>query len=181
MGVSSRERCTDGADIGIAIRRAADVVVFVPAWEEAVEKSDTMAPAVLACALSAAVRARSVGGSMVGIGVWSVPGLFFRPLGSAVADICRQCLPLGLVGLLLSPAWKVTRRAAEGGVRLLSWALADLLVPRDVCGVRGECCPVAPSGAHWPSWPGRGLANGRAGLRCGSHGGATPEAVPRTP
>ena len=184
MGFLSRERCTDGADMGVAVRGAADgsrgpgVVVFVFAWEEAAEEPDAMAPAVLACPLSAAKRARSVGGIMVGICVQSVRGLFVRCWGSPLGDICRRCLPLGSVGLLSSRAWKVTRCAAVRVVRLLCWVLADLLVPRGGCGVRGECCPAAASGACWSSRPGRGWANCRSGLCCRSHGGATPVGPP---
>ena len=50
-----REVCTDGADIGVALCGAADglcgpgVVLFVLAWEEAVEELDTVAPAVPVC------------------------------------------------------------------------------------------------------------------------------------
>ena len=162
MGFPSRKRCTDSANIGVAVRRAADgscvprVVALILAWEEAVQQPDTMASAVSVRALSPAKRARSVGGSIDGIGVRSVRGLFVRRWGSPVGDICRRCCPLGSVGLLSSPAWKVNRRAAEGGVRLWCWAFADLLVPRGGCGVRGECCPVAPSGAFWSSWSDQG-------------------------
>ena len=137
VGLPLREGCTDGADIGVAVCGAADgssgpgVVSFVLAWEEAVEEPDAVAPAVLVCASSAARRARSVGGSMVGIGVQSVRGLFVRRRGSAAGDICRRCLPPGSSGLLSSSAWNVTRRAAEGGVRLWCRALVHLL---DLCG-----------------------------------------------
>ena len=174
----SQEVSTEGADIGVAVRGAVDgscgpcVVVFVLGWEEASEKLDAMVSAVSVCALSAAKCARSVGGSMVGIGVRFVRGLFVRRWGSAVGDICRWCCQLGLVGLLSSPAWMVTCCAAEGGPRLWCWAVADLLVPRCGCIVRGECCLVAPSGARWSSWFGRGWTNGQSGLCCGSHGGA---------
>ena len=88
-----------------------------------------MAPAVSLCVSSAAKRARSVGWSMVKIGVRSVQSLFVRRWGSPVGDVCRRCLPHGSVKLLSSPAWKVTPRAAEGGERLWCWALADLRSP----------------------------------------------------
>ena len=130
-----------------------------------------MVSMVSVCALSAAKRARSVGGSMVWIGVRSVPG---HRLGSALGDICWWYCLLGSVVLLSSPAWKVTRRAVQGGVRLCCWAPADLLVPRGGCCVRGECCPAAPSWGRWSSWSSRQWTNGRIWLRCGSHGAAIP-------
>ena len=103
---------------GPPIIRVVRVRVFVLAWEEAVGELDAMASAVSVCALSAAKSARSMRGNMVVIGVPSVRGLFVRRWGAAVGDICRRCRPLGSVGLLSSLAWKVTHRAAEGGVRL---------------------------------------------------------------
>ena len=150
MGFRLSEGCTAGADIGIALRGAADgscalgVVVFVLAWEEAVEEPDAVAPAVSVCAPSAAKRARLVDGSMVGIGVRFARGLFVSRWGLAVADIGPRCPPPGWVALLLSSAWKVTRLPAQGGMRLWYRALDNLLVPRGGCGIRGECCPVAP-------------------------------------
>ena len=117
-----------------------------------------MAFAVPVRALSAATRARLLGGSKVGIGGPSVRGLSARRWGSAVGDICRRCRPLGSVGLPSMPAWKVTCPAAEGGVRPLCWAFADLPVPRGGCGFRGECRPAAPSGACWSKWLGWGWA-----------------------
>ena len=68
------------------------------------KESDAMASAVSVCALSAAKRARSVGGSMVEIGVRSVQGRFVRRWGSAVGDICWRCSSLGSVRMLSSPA-----------------------------------------------------------------------------
>ena len=79
----------------------------------------------------AARRARSVAGSNVKIGVWSVRGLCVLCLGLAAGDICLRCLPSGSFGLLLSSAWKVNRSAAEGGVRLWCRAPAESLAP---CG-----------------------------------------------
>ena len=136
------------------------------------EEPDAMASAVLVCVLSAVKRARSVGGSMVGLCVQSVVDLFVLRWGSAVRDICRRCCPLCSAGWPSSPALNVTRRAAEGSVCLSCWAFANLLVPCGGCSVRGEYCPVAPSGARWSSWSVRWWANGRSGLRCGSHWGA---------
>ena len=94
------------------------------------------------------------------IGVLFVRGLFVCRWGSAAGDISRRFLPPGSSGLLLSSAWKVTFRAAWGGVRLWCWAPADLLAPRGGCGVREEA--------------GRGWTNSQSGLRAGSHRGATP-------
>ena len=110
MGFPSRERCTDGAEIGVAVRGAADsscgpgVVAFVLAWEGAVKESDTVASAVSVRELSAAKRGCWLDGSMVRIGVRSVRGLFVRRWGSAVGDICRRCRSLGSAGLLSSSA-----------------------------------------------------------------------------
>ena len=133
-----REGCTE---IVFLVRGAANgscgpgVVVFVLARDEAVEEQDTMAAAVSVCVPSAAKRARSEGRSMVGIRVLSVRGLFVRRCGSGVGDICRRCFQPGLVGLLSSLAWKVSRCAAEGGVQLWCWALRNILVPRGGCRV----------------------------------------------
>ena len=180
VGFLIHKGCTYGADIGVDVRGAADgscgpgVVVFVLVWEEAVEELDAMAPAVSVCVPSAAKRASSVGGSMVGIAVRSIQGLIVRRWRSAVGDICRRCLRPGSVGLLSSQAWKVSRHAAQGGVQLWCWALADLLVPRGACGVRGVCCPVAPTGLRWSSLSDQGWANERSGLLCKSHRAAIP-------
>ena len=87
MGLPSRGRCTDRAHVSVAVPGAADgscgpgVVAFVPGWQEAPEELDAMASAVPVCALSAVKRARLVGGSMVGICVRSVLGLFAPALG----------------------------------------------------------------------------------------------------
>ena len=71
-----------------------------------------MASAVSMCALSAAKRACSVGGIMVGMGVRSVRGLSVGRWNSALGDIRRRCRPLCSDGLLSSLAWEVTCRAA---------------------------------------------------------------------
>ena len=81
-----------------------------------------------------------------------------KSVDAVESDICRRCLLPGSFGLLSLSAWKVTRRAAEGGVRLWCRAPADLLDPRGSWGVRGECCPVAPSGAR--CLPGAGRTAG---------------------
>ena len=102
-GLPSRERCNDGAHISVAVPGVADgscgpgAVVFVVAWQGVAEQLDAVASAVPVCALKAAKRARSVGGSMAGIGVRSVRALFPRRLGSGLRDICS-------VGWLSSPA-----------------------------------------------------------------------------
>ena len=70
----------------------------------------------------------------MGIGLRSVRGLLVHHWGSAAADIFRRCLSPGSFGLLLSSAWSVNRRAAEGGVRLWCRAPAELLAP---CGGGG--------------------------------------------
>ena len=155
MVFPSREGCTSGADISVAVRGAADgscgpgVVTCVRAWEEAVEEPDAMASVVTVCALGAAKRAPLVGGSMVGTSVRSAWGLFVRRFRSAVGDIYRRCRPLCSVGLLSSPASRATCCPAEGGVGLWCWAFADLLVLCGGCGVRVELCPVDPSGVRW--------------------------------
>ena len=151
------------------------VASFDLLWEEAVEKLDAVASAVSVCTLSAARCARSLGGRMVEICVRSVRGLFVRSWGTALGNICRRCLPPASSGLLSSSARRVTRRAAEGGLRLWCLLPADLLDPNGGLGVRGECCPVALSGARSSPWSGPGWVNGRSGLHCGSHGGATWE------
>ena len=70
--------------------------------------------------------------------------------GSAVGDICRCCLTPDPSWLLSVSSWKVTRRAAEGGVRRRFQAPTDPLDPRRGFGVRGECCPVSvPRHAHY--------------------------------
>ena len=126
------------------------------------------------CCTEGCQHARSVRGSMVGTGLRSVRGVFTRRWGSGVGDIFQRCRPRGSVGWLSSLAWKVTRPAAEGGVRPWCWVFADLLVPRGGCGVRGEWCPAVPPGACWSLCLRRGRANGRSQLRCGSYGGAIP-------
>ena len=153
VGLPLREGCTDSVVISVAVCGAAGglcglgVLLFVLSWEEAVEELDTSASALLACRLSAARRACSVGWRMVHICVRFVRGFLVCRWGLAVGDICRRCLLPGWFGLLSVSAQKVTHRAAEGGVRLSCWVPADLLDPCGGCGVRGECCPVSLSGA----------------------------------
>ena len=99
-----REGCTDSADISVAVRGAADglcgpgVVSFVLARDEALEEPDAVAPAVLGCAPSAARRARPVGGTIAGIGVRYVRGLFVCRWCSAAADICGLVARLARLG-----------------------------------------------------------------------------------
>ena len=84
MGLPSREKCTDRVEIGVAVCGAADglcglgVVPLIRLWEGAAEELDTAASAVSVRTVSAAKRARLVGGKMVGICVLSVTGLFGR-------------------------------------------------------------------------------------------------------
>ena len=84
VGLLSREGFPDGAEICVTVFGAAGgpsglgVLSLVLAWEGAAEELEIAASAVLVCTFSAARRARSVGGRMLGICVRSVQGLLFR-------------------------------------------------------------------------------------------------------
>ena len=101
----------------------------------ALDELDAAASAVSVRRPSAARRARSVGERMVGICVLSVRSLLGCSWGSAVGNICRRCLLPGLSWLLSVSSWKLTRRAAEGGVQLWYRAPAGPLDPLRCFGV----------------------------------------------
>ena len=84
-----------------------------------------------ACAPSGASGTDLVGGRMVGTCCRSVPGLLGRRWWSAVGDIGRRCLLLGLP----RSSWKTTRRAAGGGMRLGRWVPVVPLAPWRCSGV----------------------------------------------
>ena len=109
----------------------------------------------------------SVGLRTLGIGFRSVLDLLSSRWSSALADVGRRCVPLGLPWLLLGSSRKITRRAPGRGVRLWLRAPVVPLVPGRCSGVWGDRRPVSVPGVCPPPWSGRGWANDRRGLRCG--------------
>ena len=96
---------------------------------------------------------------MVGICVLFVWGLLGRRWGSAMGQICWRFLPPGPSWLLSVSSWKVTRPAAEGGVRLWLRVPTDPLDPRG--GFRGS---VSEGSVVRFPFPGSADRRGRAGV-----------------
>ena len=132
LGLRSREGCTNGAEISVAVYPDASgpccllVVPLVRAREGEEEGPDAAASAVSTCTLSAAGRAYSVGGKMVWICVRSVRGLLVGRWAPAVGDICRRCVPPG-------SSWPCRRQRGRSPAALL----------RAACVVSVGCPPTS--------------------------------------